>query len=352
MTVRGQPKGCPDRTRLIGQLRSTTFQPSTLSIVWRAELICTHMPSVAMEWQSTTACSCYRANTMQCLTRLWIVSVIGFLVLAGCTTTTPPPATERPEPRIRNPAVVDSSMIANIHTTAFTPGRLQYDFQTSSITRALAGDSTHRADSAHVIGILTATLTAGPSRNTVVARIEADSISVTTGSGTSVPVSSSELFVFTIDTRSGRVAPANKEATQDCTKRGVDSSPLYGREVLPSIHIPAVQMWTDTAHTSTCRGGVLLAITRIASYTRLPSPDSIPQLLRSTQFQINGNGRQWDQKIEVSGDGISTDTLRLSGSPLRLREVTGSSQTKLLFRTQLRVQEFIQTSTAHIALRS
>ena len=289
---------------------------------------------------------------MQCLTRVWIVGVIGFLVLAGCSTTTLPPVTERPQPRTQNPAAVDSSTTANVHTTAFTPGRLQYDFQTSSITRALAGDTAHRADSTHVIGILTATLTAGSSRNTVLARIEADSVSVTTGGGTSIPVSSSELFVFTIDTRTGRVAPANQEATQDCMKRGVDSPPLYGREVLPSIHIPAVQTWTDTAHTSTCRGGVLLAITRIASYTRLASPDSMPQFLRSTQFQITGNGRQWDQKIEVSGDGISTDTLRLSGSPLRLREVTGSSETKLLFRTQLRVQEFIQISTAHIALRS
>ena len=288
---------------------------------------------------------------MQCLTCFWIVSVIASLISAGCTTPTPPPVTERPEPRIRKPATVDSPTTANVHTTAFTPGHFQYDFQTHSITRVLAGDSTHLADSTHVIGILRATLVAGPTRSTVLAHVEADSTSVTTGNGTSVPVSQREVFTFTIDTQTGEVAPTNQEGTRDCMKDGMDRSPLYGREVLPSIPIPTVQTWTDTIHTSTCRGGVFLLITRIASYSRLPSPDSVSQLLRLTQFEITGNGRQWDQKVEVSGGGTSSDTLRLTGSPLRLHEVTGSSQTKLLFRTQLRVQEFIQTSTTRITLR-
>ena len=310
------------------------------------------MSSAAIEQQSTTMCSHNATSRVRCLTHYWIRSAIaGFLLSAGCTTATPPPITQRPAPGIPKPAAVDSPTTVNVYASVYTPGRLQYDLQIFSIARVVTGDTAHRTDSTHVTAILTITLTAGPTRNTVIARVQPDSVSVTPGSGTSVPIPRGDPLIFTIETQTGQVTSTSQEVARDCTKGDTDSSPIYGREVLPSIHTPMVHPWTDTVHTTICRGGVSLAITRIASYTQLQSPDSTSQLARVTQFRIAGSGRQWDQQIEVLGEGTSTDTLRLSGSPLRLREVTGSSQTKLSFRTQLRTQEFIQTSTTHLALR-
>jgi len=292
------------------------------------------------------------ADTMRCLTRHQIEILISVLFLAGCTTTRPSPAPERPDRQVQRPIGGDSSTSVRAATSPFDTGRLDYNFRIFSITHALAGDSTPRADSSLVVGILIATLSVSPSRNTVLARVESDSVTVTAGSGTSVPISPGELFLFTIDTRTGQVVQTNRQTTPDCGSGISDSSPIYGREVLPNISIPATQAWADTVHTSMCRGGALLTVTRIASYTHLQSPDSVKQLLRLTQFHIAGTGRQWDQKIEVSGEGSSLDTLRLSGFPIRLTQITGRSQVRFVFRTQLRVQEFLQTSTTRIALRS
>ena len=289
---------------------------------------------------------------MRCLTRYQIGILIPVLFLAGCTTTRPSPSPKRPAPQAQKPTTRDSSTSARVVTSPFSAGHLNYSFQIFSITHALAGDSTRRADSSLVAGILTATLSISQSRNTVLARVESDSVTVTTGSGTSVPISPGESFAFTIDTRTGQVVQTNQKTTRDCSNSVSDSSPIYGREVLPSISIPVTQAWTDTVQTSMCRGGALLRITRIALYTQLQSPDSAKELLRSTRFYIAGTGRQWDQRIEVSGEGTSMDTLRLSGLPLRLTQITGRSQLHFVFRTQLRVQEFLQASTTHIALRT
>lgn len=309
-----------------------------------------------MKFQSTTMHSWRLTRTPPYLTRHQTEGLTRILMLVGCiaacTTARLTPAPERPEPGVQKPTAGDSSTLVRVSASPFTAGRLKYDFRTFSIARAVGGDSAHRADSSVVVGILTATLVADSSRNTMLARVKSDSVSVTTGNGTSVPILPSELLVFAIDTRTGRVIQTNQEPTRDCTTGGLDSSPIYGREVLPSIGVLTIQTWVDTVHTSMCRGGVLLTITRVASYTRMQSPDSAMQLLRSTQFHITGGGRQWDQKIEVSGEGTSIDTLRLGGFPIRLREVTGSSQVQLSFRTQLRTQEFVQASTTHIALRS
>jgi hypothetical protein len=285
------------------------------------------------------------------LTCIRITKTIVLLILAGCTTATSPHVTQRPETRVEKPPV-DSSTAVDVDATTYAPGRLQYYLRTSSVVDVTTGDSIHRADSTLLTGILTVTLVAGPVRNTVIAHVQPDSVSVATGSGTSIPILPRELLAFSIDIQTGRVAPINREVRRDCPADGSDSSPIYGHEVLPSIHTRGVQTWTDTVYTSTCRGGALLTIARIASYTRLQSVDSVLRFLRLTHFQITGTGRQWDQRIEVSGEGTSTDTLHVSGSPLRLQAVFGGSQTKLSFRTQLRAQEFIQTSTTRITLHT
>jgi hypothetical protein len=277
---------------------------------------------------------------------------IGFCIFAGCVAHTLPSAAKSSRPVTADPTLVDSSSTTSkASAILYQPGQLQYDLSTFSVVQALASDSTHHADSSRIVGILTTRLTVGPTHNVVTAVVQPDSVSLTIGSGTSVPIPSSAPFVFTIDTRTGRVVPNKQETARDCRQNRAESSPLYGGEVLPAIYVPAVDTWTDTVQTFSCRGGALLEITRIASYKRLQSTDSTPDLIRSTQFQITGSGYQWDQKIEVSGEGTSIDTLHLGGSPLRLQKVVGNSRAILLFRTQSRAQEFSQTATTHITLR-
>lgn len=288
-----------------------------------------------------------------CLTFAWVSRTVLFFSLAGCITTTTPRVTRQPEPAgVGKSAQIDSSLSPNADGSTYAPGRLRYDLKSFSVVHVTAGDSTRGADSTRLTGIITATLVASPTRNIVNARVESDSISVATGSSTSVPIPPSEPLIFSINTQTGRVTPVNQEVRRDCTSGDANSSPINGREVLPSIHAQTVQMWVDTLYTATCRGGALLTITRIAVFTRLEQSDSVVRLLRLTKFQVTGTGRQWDQKIEVSGEGTATDTLHVSGSPLRLQEVSGSSEMKLSFRTQLRAQEFIQTSTTRVTLRT
>jgi len=290
---------------------------------------------------------------MRSLIPVRVSSRIVFLTLAaGCSTATSSPVAQPPELRTGKSGQTDSSIVVSRGATVYTPGRLQYDLQNSSVVRAIASDSAHRADSTRLIGTVTATLVPGPTHNTVVARVQFDSGSIASGSGTSVPIPPTESLVFTVDTETGRIASMKQEVHQDCATHGADGFPFYGREVLPTIHAPVALAWIDTVETSTCRGGAFLSITRIASYTRLQASDSVLRLLRLTQFRIIGDGHQWNQKIRVSGEGKATDTLRLSGFPLRVQEVAGSSEIELSFRTELRVQEFIQTSTTHIVLRT
>ena len=277
----------------------------------------------------------------------------GFFTVAGCTSTTRQPAVDKPEPTLQKPITTDSSTGRDVYATPYAPGHLQYDLQIFSETRAFAGDSVHRSDSTRVIGLITTTFATGSHRNTAIVRVEFDSVSVIRGSGTSVPLRANGSLTFTINTQIGEVEPTNQVRLDSCSKEDLESSPIDGREVLPTIHTLATpNTWTDTLSTSTCRGGALLRITRIASYTRVESPDSTLHIARITQFQITGNGQQWNQRIEVSGDGTSTDTLRLGGFPLRLLDVAGSSQTRLIFKTELRLQQFIQTSRTHIVMRS
>jgi len=277
------------------------------------------------------------------------LSVVLPSILAGCAMRKPSPPAE--PPRSVKAAAVDSpSTVLGAGASPYQPGEVRYDVQVLSIVQALGGDSTHHADSSRVSGSLAATFIDGPGRNAATAYVQADSLSLTAGSGTSVPIPTSGRFIFTIDMRTGQVRSSGRDTAQDCPQASPESPPFYGREVIPAI-LPEVDTWNDTLQTSACRGGALLSIRRIASYKRAQSANPAPQLLRSTQFRITGSGYQWGQKIEVSGEGTATDTLQLGGVPLRLQDVHGSSQATLIFRAPLRIQEFTQATTTRITLR-
>ena len=292
---------------------------------------------------------CY---VQQSLTRSANLYVTAISILAACAVHAPSSTVEPPRSGSVKPSVVYSPSTApNLSASPYEPGELKYDVQVSSVVQVVGGDSTHRVDSSRIAGVLTTSFTIGPKRTAVTARVQPDLFSLTVGTGTSTPLVTSGPFIFTIDTQTGQVAPNATRPLQDCSQASADNFSLDGREVIPSIRLPRVDTWKDTLQTVTCRGGALLAVTRIASYTRGQAPDSTVQLLRSTDFRITGSGYQWGQRIEVSGEGTSIDTLGMGGSPLRLREIRGKSQASFVFRAPLQTQEFTQTTTTHLALR-
>jgi len=273
-------------------------------------------------------------------------------VLAGCAVHAPSSTAESPRSGAVKPPVVDSSSTtSSLSASPYQPGDLRYDLQIFSIVQVLGGDSTRRADSSRITGILAASFSPASRKNAVTARVQPDSLSLTVSGGTSMPLSMVGPFIFTIDTQTGQVVPNADRIAQDCSQVSGDNLPLDGREVVPGIHLPRIDTWNDTLQTVTCRAGALLTVKRIASYIRIQAADSIVQLLRSTQFQITGRGYQWGQKIEVSGEGTSIDTLGMGGFPLRLQEVHGSSRASFVFRAPLRTQEFSQTAITRLKLR-
>jgi hypothetical protein len=232
----------------------------------------------------------------------------------------------------------------------YQPGQLRYHVQISSAVQLAVGDSTHRVDSTRIIGSLRVRFTATSPREEIRAEVQPDSLSLTVGSGTSVPLVPGSVVAFRIDPRVGRITPNDLPENTVCGRAGSHESPFSGREVLPSMQPRDMNTWVDTSTSRTCRDSVLLLVTRIASYVRLQSLDSAQRFVRSTQVTVSGTGYQWGQKVDVTGDGTAVDTLRINGFPLRLQESAGSSLLRLQFRAPLKTQEFIQSTRTHVFL--
>jgi hypothetical protein len=274
-----------------------------------------------------------------------------FTTLVGCAgSVSPAPrtgATGSPAPDV---TTRDSAIARSPAAFIYQPGELQYRVQVSSAVQLIGSDSIHRIDSTRVIGNLTVRLSTVSGRDQILAEVRSDSMLLTIGAGTSVPMASGMPLVFHIDLHDGRVMSSEPAQNTSCTQDSKQELPFSGREVLPSIHLQPVNTWVDTSATTMCRDGILLVVTRVASYIRRESSDSARQLLRSTRVTVAGMGSQWGQQVEVTGEGAATDTLYLSGAPLRLRESVGSSHLQLRFHASLKTQEFVQTTTTRVLL--
>jgi len=230
----------------------------------------------------------------------------------------------------------------------YQPGQVRYRLQISSAVQLAVGDSTHRIDSTRIVGSLGVHFAATPSHDEIRAEVQPDSVSLTIGNGTSVPLEPGSLVVFRIDPRVGRITPNDPSENTICDRANNGRSPFSGREILPSMQPRDVNTWVDTSTIRTCRDSVLLLVTRIASYVRVQSPDTAQQLVRSTRVTVTGTGYQWGQKVDVTGDGTATDTLRINGFPPRLEQSAGTSLLRLQFRAPLKTQEFIQSTRTYV----
>ena len=279
------------------------------------------------------------------------VAIITASVVGCATPTVSTPASGISHSPVPEVGIQDSANAPSSARLIYQPGQLRYRLQVSSAVQLIVGDSTHRVDSTRVIGNLDVRLTKIPGREQITAEIRPDSMLLTSGTGTSVPMMPRPLLVFHIDLQSGRITPNEPTGNTPCGRDSSLESPFSGREVLPSTQPRTSSNWVDTSTTTTCRDSVLLTVRRVASYVRLQSPDSMQQVIRSTQFTISGTGYQWGQKVDVNGEGIATDTLHFNGSPFRLQELGGTSRLRVRFRAPLKAQEFIQSTTTHVLLQ-
>ena len=287
---------------------------------------------------------------MRYLTRFTALPAILTAIL-GCASSSP----SRPGAGVsRSPASEiaprDSANSRPLPYLIYQPGQLRYRLQISSTVQLALGDSTHRVDSTRIAGSFGVRFTTTSPHEEIRAEVQPDSLSFSVNGGTSVPLLSSSVVVFRIDRRAGRITPNDASENTVCGLAGSSKSPFSGREVLPSMQPRDVNTWVDTSTTRTCRDSVLLLVTRIASYVRLQSSDSVQQFLRSTRVMVSGTGYQWGQKVDVTGDGTAVDTLQINGFPLRLRELVGNSLLQFQFRTSLKAQEFVQTTRTHVLL--
>ena len=285
------------------------------------------------------------------LTRAAALTAV-FTVVVGCTrTASSAPRTGVPRSPVPEAGVSDSANLRSSPLFIYQPGELRYRLQVSSTIQLISGDSVNRIDSTRVTGNLNVRFSSVAGRDQVTVEVQSDSALLTVAGGTSVPMVSGPPFVFVIDPRNSRITATEVTQNPPCIRESNQQSPFSGREVLPNIQPQFRSTWADTTTTTTCRDGVLLFLTRVASYARLQSPDSTYRFLRSTQVAVTGSGVQWEQRVNVSGKGSATDTLYLSGLPTRLRESSGSSHLQLQFRTPLKTQEFIQNTTTHVLLQ-
>ena len=286
---------------------------------------------------------------MCCLTRFPVLAAFTITV-AACASSAP--ASPHTGARIPAPEAVvsDSAKPRFSPQFIYQPGQLRYRLQISSVVQLTTGDSVQRTDSTRVTGNLDVVFSSVPGRDQIAAQIQPDSISLTTGGGTSVSIAAAMPLTFQIDQPTSRVTVDNA-TNSTCDQDVTQHSPFLGTEVLPNIQPQFATPWVDTSTTTTCRGGVLLTLIRVATYAPLDTTNNTYRILRSTQLTMNGVGHQWNQQVNVRGQGAATDTLYLSGSPLRLQQITGGSYLRLQFHAPLKTQDFSQNTTTHVLLQ-
>ena len=98
-----------------------------------------------------------------------------------------------------------------------------------------------------------------------------------------------------------------------------------------------------------------IRLTRVSQYRAdsfTPNTTLTAQILRTTNIRISGAGAQWQQPVHISGEGTSIDTLVIAGVPPRLHRLSSTSRVLLEFRSPIRTQQFVQTSTASTVKRT
>ena len=276
--------------------------------------------------------------------------------LASCASAPTPstvPASQGDRPPI---TAVDSTVHAlTSPLDIYQAGSIRYDYRLTSTVQAIAGDSIPRTDSVRITAVLTATFNENPTQRSTDATLKADSIIVAPHPGSTVSSSLQTQFVpLRVDRLTGRIISPRTVLTE-CTQETQDIV-FHGDEILPTVlrEGSASRSWADTSTSEVCRGGLRMQLARIARYRVDPSTPTRPvqtTIIRVADVRVTGNGLQWQQPVQVSGEGAAVDTLFVGGIPPRLRQLSGQSQLELEFHSPMRTQRFLQRSVTVITAR-
>ena len=279
---------------------------------------------------------------LQRLTRYsTFLAALGTGACASHHTTRVPNAIQQPS----SPEIIQDSVpdVAVLHI--YDIGQLQYNYRTQSIITTVAGDSGQRTDTISVtadVGINITSL----GNQVIHASVKTDSLIVSRpGSKSDSRRLPSESRGFTITTtNSGLQMVASDHIEQASCADTTTNWPIHA-DLLPNVPISHnVRTWADTSSLHECRMGVPLVVNRVMKY-RFEDSGQVPyQLVRETEITFGGIGLLLAQEVKISGEGISTDTLHLSGIPLRLEQLSGQSQIEIEFQSKYHHQRFTQIS--------
>lgn len=284
---------------------------------------------------------------------VWQSIVVGLL----CACATQRPRTETPVST--NPSPVksqDSTHISKLDDASiYQPGDVRYTFQLKSVVQTTMGDSIPRIDSSRLTAVLSTKYSLVPQSRFVRGVMTTDSATLWTFTNAGAPavVLPNQSYSMDIDPLVGKITVAH--TSQACTQEN-DDGPFHGDEITPSIPSSGAQLWADSSTYSVCRGSVLFRFARVASYRRdtASAPqgsDSLARVFRAVDLVVVGTGSQWQQAVEATGHGTSVDTLMIHTRRLQLQSVSGTGRLELSFKSALRLQHFVQTTTTRITAR-
>jgi hypothetical protein len=283
-------------------------------------------------------------------TPVWQFIVVGLL----CACATQRPTTSTPVSATPSPTKLQDSLHTSKRDDAsiYQPGDVRYTLQLKSVVQTTMGDSIPRVDSSRLTAILSAKYSLAPQSHFVHGVVTTDSVTLSTFANAGAPtvVLPNRSYSVDIDPLAGKITVGH--TTQPCTQES-DDGPFHGDEITPLIPSTGARLWADSSTYSACRGGVLFRFARVASYRRdtVSAPlvsDSLARVVRAVDLVVVGTGSQWQQAVEATGHGTSVDTLMIHTRRLQLQSVSGTGRLELSFKSALRLQHFVQTTTTRI----
>ena len=279
---------------------------------------------------------------------------LGFiLLLSACVQPQTRTGTPAASPPTRTP-LSDSSERRSLQSTAFSTGTISYLYENTAAIESTFGDSLPRFDSIQTTAVVTINFrqAVGETIATVTTDSTRAAFTSSSAAGRSMETWPNDTRAVVIDQTTGRTTMPTMTGT--CTQESREL-PLLGTETIPVLPAttPITTSWVDTLTRELCRGGVLLRFRHTLRYRLEPMLGSefVYRVIRDTESEIMGNGRQWQQDVQATGRGAAADTFLIAKPSSRISHISGSSRLEISFRTALREQSFVQTTRTQVIAR-
>lgn len=267
-------------------------------------------------------------------------------------------ACARPAPRA-NPAARPDAPTAAVAT----PDRLETPWQISAATAGItqrlrivselesAVDTMVRRDSSVLeLGLawsrLSGTTPERISGLVTSVRLGATDSLLATPSGVLLPIP------FSAVRGSAGGAELNAPDVSSCAVAAALVAPLREALVFPPRRLSPGMLWTDSSIVTICRDSIPLTVSTQRQYRVLNAAaegaEVIVLLERRTRVQMQGNGTQFGEPIEIraEGEGSTSLVLRLAGA--YILRANGTQELRMTMRGRRRTQELRQRSRIEI----